>query len=452
MKKLSIVAIAFLFMGASVYCTADETYSREAARIAVDKKMTLRPDPALAQQLTSELEILRVVYPCLAEYHYRGANAVSSVYGTVGEGAVAAYKNNPDAFLAPLVAEFGDVTVKLSDWGPYMAFYFVEVYNEQLLAEQVGTILQRQLEVGPFYTAESFSSIENQEFRLLPVIMMIGPNSLFFDGGGLDYDYESGTYKVTVAGGDCPSGCIYKRSWHFKVENNVAKFLKVTGNELSTISVTETGWLINTSTVALNAGAKLFIENNFPRCLLDFEWYKDGERVAEEDNGNLLIEFISEDDAGEYYCETVDTLTDERVRGESFTLDVKPENYLWRRDEFSMGYSLDYLWSSSIASNYHAFGYVDARFDPVVYIHGFGWVYVFGTYDGPVWLYDDSMGWCYTAVGLFPLLYSYDNAEWEYFEKGFWTGTHRLIYGFESQEWRFVPISEIEGFPRLVYE
>lgn len=451
MKILSIVAIAFLFMGASVYCTADGTYSREAARIAVDKKMTLRPDEVFAQQLTKELEVLRATYPCLSEYHYRGANAVSSVYGTVGEAAVTAYKNNPDAFLAPLVAEFGNVTVTLSDWGPYMAFNFAEVYNEQLLAEQVGTILQRQLEVGPFYTAESFSSIENQEFRLLPVIMLMWPNSLFFDGGGLDYDYENRTFKVTIAGGDCPSGCIYKRSWHFKVENNVASFLKATGNELSTISVTETGWLINTSTVALNAGAKLFIDNNYPRCLLDFEWYKDGVRVAEEYNGDLLIEVVSEADAGVYYCETVDTLTGERLRGESFTLDVKPENYLWRRNVFSMGYSLDYLLSSNLASNYHAFGYVDARFDPVVYIHGFGWVYAFGTYDGPVWIYDTSMGWCYTAVGLFPFIYSYNDSEWYYFEKGYWTGTYKLLYGFGTDQWKFLPFSEIDGFPRLLH-
>lgn len=451
MKILSVVAAIALFISWSGLCAEEDApYSKEAARIAVDKKFTLHPDVELAQKITRELEVLRTAYPCFSEYRYRGELIGSSVFGSLNASAIATYERNPDAFIAPLKAEFGEVEVKLSEWGPYITFDFEDVYNVQLLAMEVQAIIEEQLEVGPKVIVGYSSSISSYSMnRLWPVITIIEPNFVFGDGGGLDYDYESETYTITIAGGDCPAGCTYKRTWHFKVIGDRAVFVKVTGSALPTIGIGES--MVSASVIKLNAGASVRLDNNHPGCLLAYEWYKDGARIAEESNGNLIIETVSYDDAGEYYCETVDTFTGERVRGRSFILDVKPENYLWRRDEFSTGFSLDYHWATLIG-DYHPFGYVDARHDPVVYIHGYGWVYAFGTYDGPVWLYDTSMGWCYTAVGLFPFLYSYDNAEWEYFEKGFWTGTHRLIYGFESQTWRFVPISEIEGFPRLVYE
>lgn len=439
MKLLSVIVAVLVFIAGTRLCAESVSYSVEAARIAVDAKGTLRPDVELATKLTEELAILRSTYPGLVGVEYHGTSMPSEVFGVLSAEGLAAYTNDPEGFLAPVKEDLGEFTVRLSDFGPYLTLSFVEIYNSELLAQRVSELLNNQVVTGPFYINEGELIPAGYTNYILSKKIDASPNIFFGDGGGLYYDYDTGIYSFMVAGGDCPSGCIYKRTWHFNVTEGEGLFLEVSGAELPEVHIEEPSIGVRTSRVTINSGAKLAVDNGYPRGMMRYEWYKDGVLLLAQDDGNLLLESVQESDSGEYHCVTIDVITEERMDGRPFDLVVKPDNYLWKRDEITFSMSWD--WYGLAHGHYTPFGFVDARHEPLVYIHGLGWLYVDGTYDGPVWMYDSELGWCYTTVEAFPFIYGFEDSEWYYFEQSFWTGTHKLLYGFGREEWVFVPFS-----------
>ncbi len=67
-----------------------------------------------------------------------------------------------------------------------------------------------------------------EAFEKLSCVTIAENNGGCFDGNNitLERDNNQATVSFSIGRGDCPAGCIYRRTWVFKTNNNKATFLK----------------------------------------------------------------------------------------------------------------------------------------------------------------------------------------------------------------------------------
>ena len=62
----------------------------------------------------------------------------------------------------------------------------------------------------------------------VPSVILAENNGGCFDGNdiNLERDSDKATISFSIGRGDCPAGCIYRRYWIFRIENNRVKYIK----------------------------------------------------------------------------------------------------------------------------------------------------------------------------------------------------------------------------------
>ena len=68
-----------------------------------------------------------------------------------------------------------------------------------------------------------------KEFEKIPSVKLTELNSICIgDGDSISLKRSTNEIILTfnIGRDDCPSGCLYKRYWEFKIRNNIAKFIK----------------------------------------------------------------------------------------------------------------------------------------------------------------------------------------------------------------------------------
>lgn len=66
----------------------------------------------------------------------------------------------------------------------------------------------------------------------VPSVIMAENNGGCFDGNDINLERNSNkaTISFSIGRGDCPAGCIYRRSWIFHIENNRVEYIKASNN------------------------------------------------------------------------------------------------------------------------------------------------------------------------------------------------------------------------------
>ncbi|MBO9594288.1 MAG: hypothetical protein J7599_15390 [Niabella sp.] len=65
------------------------------------------------------------------------------------------------------------------------------------------------------------------ELKQVPSILIAEQNGGCIDGDDIAFSKEQGGVKITFSegGGDCPSGCTFRKYWDFRVKNGIATYL-----------------------------------------------------------------------------------------------------------------------------------------------------------------------------------------------------------------------------------
>ena len=72
-------------------------------------------------------------------------------------------------------------------------------------------------------------------------------------------------------------------------------------------------------------------------------------------------------------------------------------------------------------------------------------MFTIGTSDSDLWIWNDDLGWVWTARGVFPHLYSHQESEWYH-----WNGSTdelRLFYRYSDAQWVDFSNSSTGGNP-----
>ncbi|MDX2111110.1 MAG: immunoglobulin domain-containing protein [Verrucomicrobiota bacterium] len=417
---LRFLALPVLLGCLSNPLAADTTvYSQEVQRLALDYGTTLTADPVFLAKVDHDLTAIRKVYPGLETIRYPDSVLDAVVFVELSPEGWQQYKNGTLTSLEAVRAELGGFVIEDDHFSSNWLWLIFDAtnYNLAVAAQRVAA--------------------------LMPEAVYVGPNQWLFIGGhGLVYDKLADTYSFSARGGDCPSGCIYSREWTMQVKGEQVVLLSVSGTQPPVVQWQPMVYWYDVDAPARVAlGKKLYLNNEYPKGVFTYQWYHGNKPLPATADGSLLIDPVTESDAGAYHCETTDTIEGTVVIAESFTVEVKPADYLWRKEEVS--YSVGWDGFGINENNEHFFGYVDSSLDPLVRIHGFGWVYAFGSRPGHVWLFDSQLGWLYTSEAIYPFYYSYRDETWLYLNQPFWNGTERQFFNFTTQMWELIPFSKV---------
>ena len=166
---------------------------REAEVFAAEIGGQLRPPQPLTQQIFNDLAAIRREFPLMNGISYR-PRAVPQVlivrFATTTRAGIEAGL----ASLAPLNESLGVVEAKP------VIFMTLTSFNFGLLR------------FGPIYNMDLLADLYEQQPQV------IGAETDHFIGGGNTIRLDGSVYTFTLGWGDCPSGCIHRRSWEFQVD------------------------------------------------------------------------------------------------------------------------------------------------------------------------------------------------------------------------------------------
>jgi hypothetical protein len=167
----------------------------EAQQLAVEVSGSLLPPFRLTKAICTDLHDIRSAYPEVSSIAYRPTWG-SSLIVTVIDEAIEQYDQGTYHDLDSLNEQFDATEVTKLSFGPSILISFSDIYNMPLLSELY---------------AREVSVVSAQ------------PTELFGDGD--DITASPPIYVLTHGFGDCPSGCIFKETWTFSVENGDVSLL-----------------------------------------------------------------------------------------------------------------------------------------------------------------------------------------------------------------------------------
>ena len=106
------------------------------------------------------------------------------------------------------------------------------------------------------------------------------------------------------------------------------------------------------------------------------------------------------------------------------TVQVVDSDSLWTRDE-----------TTDLGNSWKESNWLGTFFDAGsgwIYHLEHGWLFVFGTDEESLWVYDGNLGWLYTGKNLHPFFYRHSTSGWLYYRLG---NGSREFWDYANEEW-----------------
>ncbi len=188
--KRNAAAILIIVLLTPVFTSADPLL--EAQMLALDISGELLPPEELTQRILEDLAAIRAAYPEVTNIHYRPNYEPSQMLVSLTDEAFAQYLQGQYHAWDELNAAYGAIDFAASSFVKIVLLKFDKIYNMELLSD-----IYEQAHIDGIIHAQ--------------------PNYLYGDGNTIYADPPRYTFRR--AWGDCPAGCIYRKDWHFEVED-----------------------------------------------------------------------------------------------------------------------------------------------------------------------------------------------------------------------------------------
>ncbi|MGA2093884.1 MAG: immunoglobulin-like domain-containing protein [Sedimentisphaerales bacterium] len=178
----------------------------EAQILAINISGQLQAHEELTQRILNDLAAIREAYPDIAGIRYRAPYVAEELMVRLTAKAAEQFKAGQYHGLDELNGQYGVIE---TDAG--------HLYH--------GSLNLIVLKFDKFYNAELLSDIYEQAQP--EGLVYAEPDYIVGDGDTIQA--QPPDYNLVAGWGDCPAGCIYNRSYHFRVENGQASLLEITG-------------------------------------------------------------------------------------------------------------------------------------------------------------------------------------------------------------------------------